>query len=593
MKKSLFLVAFLTSISGYCQKYVNVGFSDSIKSYQIDKVDSIYFSNDDKTNFSTKVVDNNIIKYTTITCKRNGINGIDADFCGLNAIGDAENSIIDANVNNRYIILIEGIFEFVNPQTVENGGDFKYSRTGSQYAAFIGKDYVTYKGISPEKTLISCRLDSTSIYPVGLTAQNYQTAYLQSHSNIENITFIGGICRYTFHIEYANDKKLNFKNCTFIRETSGTVLGSGGGQNYNWNFEQCRFIGGTCLFAYHPYLNLTTNIKSSIYFTGCHFEGNNTYLVSLETHLYNRNDSIRFYGCTYNGYLKVNYGSYDNSHLINTLSEVHIDSNPIPVNFSDANSKAVGIRIKSKENLTESVIRFDQTSSAFHHLVGNVFEIEPEKTDWSATKQYGYEYKDDKSGDSGYAVGYTNVNGRLGILLGNCTDSTKILVISINNVDYAVTFDKDYSKYTDAEILSVINIAIDGIGVADLFNIERYIFPHFENMDFNIENNGTSKLIAGMGIVKSSNSSMRVATSIDTFIDGIVIDDLAIGQCGRIIKSGTIFSYTGDGIHRFYSDASGKTGTYLTISSIVPGKFVVGTANTHLRFVANGIVKIL
>ena len=98
-----------------------------------------------------------------------------------------------------------------------------------------------------------------------------------------------------------------------------------------------------------------------------------------------------------------------------------------------------------------------------------------------------------------------------------------------------------------------------------------------------------------MGIIKTGNSTMRIALNSDNKIDGISLDDVAVGQTGRTINQGYIFSQKQDlrfstkeatDVNRFYGDKLG-------ISATDAGVFKLNTTPAILECTDTNILKIM
>jgi len=191
--------------------YKNTGLKDTVV---ISTVDSITFTNSmvvnrtggvkdstqlciiDSVNFISKVNSPPATyKLNIKTFKRNGVSGVDADFCGLNAIGDALASIKDASQYNRY--QLQGNGQFIFTDTI----DFKYTDPDfGEHAIIEGKDWIDIEGDSHDSLVIAVLLPDNLAIDYG----TYQPVMWNCNSKLSNATIIAKNCRYGLHFEGGN-----------------------------------------------------------------------------------------------------------------------------------------------------------------------------------------------------------------------------------------------------------------------------------------------------------------------------------------------------------------------------------------------------
>ena len=154
-----------------------------------------------------------VSKHTEITVKRLGTSGVDADFCGLNAIGDALASITDASEINTYTIIVEGHFLF----TLQT--DFTYSEPQfGEPTIIIGKNWVNVEGKGKNNTVVAVKLDSTQTFTGGKVFTDFQPIMWNCNSKLSKMKVISKNCRYSLHIEsgiLANDVTMDFEDVEF------------------------------------------------------------------------------------------------------------------------------------------------------------------------------------------------------------------------------------------------------------------------------------------------------------------------------------------------------------------------------------------
>jgi hypothetical protein len=554
-----------------------------------------------------------------ITCSRYGTSGVDADFCGLNAIGDALASITDASPTKIYNLYIRGHYLFTNPKLVDDGGDFKYIADGEP-TVLVGKDYCNFIGIDKEQAVIEVRFadnltesDFPIINGVQKSFSDYQPAYILQQSNVKNISFIGTNTRYVMHLEDDSQHDhldITLENCKFIRNygwqgRQGIVV-FGEVPASTFRFKNCtfasygdmRFIGG------HTPLNNVGNDKEccKIFVENCTFIGNGN-VSYLGTYHYNRQDVVNFFNCRFPEFVRI-YISSDPSvkRELGTLVDYNIDSPAIAVYKGIS---GYGLRIKTTTGASSSV-RIDKTCSAFA-IFGNAQDDTIVPTEWGATKLFGYEYKDDSYGSHAYACGWKNIEpttgNSLGTILGDCSQTAKQLVLTINGTDYTVTFNTNLTSESNENIIAMINAVIGSVATCDTYNPEEQQYPHFKDIEYKCQSNDDTVIEKGMGVVIIGvdedirhNYIIRKAKNSDGYIDGIAIDTIYKGQNGRILKNGVMYNKAdGEGLTYFsiYPVQGVSIENRIAIDTDNDGQFVVSNTNPVLKAIDYDKVMIL
>lgn len=543
-----------------------------------------------------------------LTCKREGTSGVDADFCGLNAIGDAVNSITDASEDKQYYILIDGHFCFKNPKMVADGGDFKYME-GGEPTPVIAKKWVHFIGIDKTRAVVEVSLDdnlASSDFPSGKTFTDYQPIYVRTSSHIKNITFVGKNVRYTSHIENNNDNGVNihFEDCVFISKTSTkgykSCMTIGEIPYFNLVIDNCDFINenGSTLIGGHGPLHLVTDGRENcnIQVNGCKFmtEG----IIGIGVYNYNRKDQMTFRGCQFHTNARTESTSNDGSQRpIGTLIGMRFDTPAL--SYRNVIYSVCGLRISTTTGSGSSV-RIDQTCTAFG-IIGNANEPTQEILPYSAIKEYGYEYKDDPNGSHAYACGWVNIDPTTGTsladILGDCSTINKTLSLTINGTGYNVVFNTDLSSASNADVIALINAVIGNVATCDTFNPERYQYPDFSDMEYHIQNGDSALIQSGMGVVFTDIGVMRRAKQTDGYIDGIAIDAVYPGQKGRVVMRGKFYSvYDTSPIYyaRIYPTLSSLSyGQKISIDPNNDGQFVKSDAVPVLKALSNMRVEII
>jgi hypothetical protein len=520
---------------------------------------------------------------------------------GLTAISDALDAITDATEYKRYKLIVDGHFIFTDPLDVPVANTI----TG-EYAIIEGKNWVDIEGLGKDRTVISMEFNAGSVFHSTKTYIDYQPVIWNCNSKLTKMSVIGKNCRYTKHIEGGNafnDKEFNienlylrFKGATEMGGSAGTCVGTGINSGQVWNFKNCDIIGdGDVAFAMHSALQVVEK-GGEVNFNNCSFFGR----LSFANYPVERIVNVTLTNCSFdktNNLLTILSTSLDTSisadySLIKIRSNTHVLTNNI---IDDGK----GLRIKSKTTGILSKIIFDETSTAFNSIIGDSTIDLEDKTDWLSDKKFGYEYKFGGVGLAGYAISHTDVDETaghtsLGILLGDCSITSKTLSLNIDGTDYNILFDADYTASSNAAIIAIIDVVIGSVADTDTFVVGSQYYPEFNNMS-EVENADTTAILAGMGIVFLTNNTMRRALNSDNRIDGVCLYDTVVGENGRCLKSESLYSMN-SGL-KFSTletvDTQRDFGDELGISASSPGYFELSTAPSLLRCTDTNVLKIL
>lgn len=540
-----------------------------------------------------------------VTCKRNGTSGVDADFCGLNAIGDAVTSITDASENKQYYIMVDGHFMFTNPKMVDDGGDFKYEHYGEPTPVFSKKNVHIY-GVDKSKAVVEVDLDENlqpSDFPTDKSFMSYQPVYVTTDADIRNITFIGKNVRYTSHIEQMDANgmgaKVIYKNCSFISKLSSkgskSSMTIGEIRYFDLMMIDCDFYNENkqALFGGHTPLSKILNGRQNcnIEFNGCNFASGG--YIGLNTYAYNRQDVAVFKNCKFSPEVTFFSGANaDSKRGLGDLLKFKIAGLPLP--YSTDPASACALRIKTTTGSSSSV-RVDPTCTAFG-IFGNSVEDTIIPLPNGAIKTYGYEYKDDANGANAYACGWVNIDATtgnsLGSLLEDCSSTSKTLRLIINGTDYSVVFNTDLTNETNENIIALINAVISSVAVCDTYNPERSYYPEFDGEEYGLTNSDSATIEKGMAIVKSSIDGIRRAKQTDGYIDGIAIDTIYVGQKGRIITKGKMFNSNSVSIS-IYPILTLSYGDKISVDADNDGMFIKSNTSPVLKALGSGIVEII
>ena len=539
-------------------------------------------------------------KHTEITVKRIGTSGVDANFCGLNAIGDALASITDASSINTYNIVVEGVFLF------KLQSDFVYSDPSfAEPTVIIGKDWVNIEGKGKENTVIAVELTAGQTFTGGKIYTDFQPVMWNCNSKLSNMSIIGKNCRYSIHMEaenFANNKTatfenlyVNFKGSQEMGGGAGNAIGTGMRLGQTWNFNNCEIvtIGGSP-FGVHTALALLQK-GGEINFTDCSFWGN----IFFHNYPSGRVVNLNLNNCKFNR-TRLNPNFYYTTY--STLAD-YMDFNlklttpPIP--YFNTHTKGKGLKIESKSQGVSSSVKFNENSTAFNSIIGNS-NVLVESRNYALNKtQFGYQWKNGGVGLNGYAIGGLDIDSAntaktngLGVLLGNCATVNKTLTVIVDGTTYNIVFNENFTAQNNAYVIAKITAIIGTVANVTEFCPSSEYYPDFGSME-SLLNEDTTAILKGMGIVYTTNG-MRRALNSDNRIDGICLYDTVIGEYGKCIKQGVI--YTSNSAQRFSIaedvNASRSVGSELGISATA-GVFSLTSTPKLLRTIETNIVQII
>ncbi len=486
-----------------------------------------------------------------------------ADFTGVNAIRNAINSITDNSESNRYFLKITGHFEAKLPS------DYLLNPIGPYWAMFMCKPYVSLDGMNKDNcviraslpdTLTACQVDKPSF--VKSDYGSYQPFFVDemtkgSSIEIKNITFSARNTRYPLHIDGSS---FNLENCNVLVENcsiihdgkfgdsidtiGGSPSGFGSSSGLKMFFKNCLFGGtGNGMFYIHSNTNFanTANIK----WENCILQNSIQNIVNgihIESIGNGVDMNVEILGCKMQKYPWVSVYSGTSFDMADSnRMRLITDLSPLPIYYGSGSTVSIGLKITSNTT-TNSTVRF-ATTGAFNDIVGYSNKkdyIYPNK--YNRDEQYGYQWKDGGIGLHAAAIGLKNLaetsDYKLGVRLGDCSGTNKTLGIIIDGTTRNVTFNKNYTSMTNSAIIAEINTAISGYGVASLYDVNGDWYPEFDGVNYTIVDD-TTAILSGMGIVFTS-LGVRRAKNSDNRIDGVALDDGAIGKIIRVITKGSI-----------------------------------------------------
>lgn len=567
-----------------------------------------------------------VAEIETLIVRKNGTVDVDCDFNGNRGIQDAIESITDVElgVKEYEIIFYPGVYEALTIAEYNSAG---IVQSGSVMVSFIrGKSGVSLRGTNKETCIIKGEIPdnlTSSIYPY------YQTMYWHAdHGTLSNCTVTAKNMRYPIHIDGGQlgckDFVSNIKNVDMIHlgntnnaltgwsSVSGFGYGSSDGQVIN--MDNCSIGSSLWILYFHSNLNFDkesiTNYRNV---KGIHTGTNKRWgkLQSLGSH---RPDIVNIENCyAENAYLLL---ADSNPYIPTALTDQSYNHCDMRVTgfgnqpfLYQPTFKGLALKITTIATGASATVRFDITSTAFNTIIKDK-DYGGDYTDqFGEVNVDGYAYKDGDTGLAGYGIGRLDIGGEaygisvntygksLGKRLGNCSTVNKTLTIEIGGVDYDIVFDKNYigsgtastvpSAYSNATILAEINAVIGSVATASEWAVGNDYYPEFSDV---LKLVRTSEIVLKGMAVFNDNGLIRKATAIDKKIFGVALDDITIGNTGRILTSGYLETLE---TNRF----STLQETYTTIVkgdelgiSATSGKLSKSATIKHFNCFADGIV---
>lgn len=539
------------------------------------------------------------------TVKRLGTSGDDADYCGLNAIGECLASITDASYYKRYKIVGDGVFIFTDPTTITY-----LDPIYSSPSVIVGKDYVDIEGISKDKFIVSIEFSTSTTFPSGKHYYDYQPVMWNANSKLSNITAIAKNCRYAIHFEgstAATNNTEDFENCRFIQlgnvDMGGSYqdcIGMGIRDGQTINFRNCEIIANISAFGIHTALDQTVR-GATVNFIDCVIDGTSMHFDSYPN---DRQVLVNFINTIFSKATSINYKGYlpiAATSVSSDYSWIKIKMNKHILFNNVSFTNGLGLRIKSKSTGVASIVSINPTCTAFNSIIGiSTLAINVENGNcWNTT--YGYFYKNGGVGLSGQLVGGIDIDSAtphtsLGKKLGDCSITNKTLTLTIDGTTYNVVFNTNLTSSTNAQVIALITAVIGSVADVDTYSIGREYYPDFDGVLKQI-NADTTAILKGSGVIFLTSGSMRLALNSDNRIDGICLDDVAVGSRGRVLTKGSLYSLYKANLQRFTINSVQTTtvaiGTEFGISAATAGLFDSTAIPKLLRAIDTDIIKIL
>jgi hypothetical protein len=473
----------------------------------------------------------NEFKVVTLTVKADG----SGDFTSPML---ANNSITDNSAQKQYVILIyPGVYTDIN---------------------WSVKTYTTLKGTDRD----TCWLKGELPNDAALTdITNKSTINLYSTASLENLKITAKNLRYPVHSEGSGmnvNSIHNVKNC-YIEHLGNegatayyvglghnmydvwqytTAWGYGSASGVKDTYDNSSFISSTRGWYVHNNKDFTTPQINILNYSHMGSTGWKQ-VVTVESLGSGTADKVILNNCTFDGlFMQQNDSPWISEQAARQYadhSEYDVTLNSCdPIGYKD-NHRGRALAIFSNSTSTNSSVSVSGSAS---DILGSYTS----KSGGAGLKGYIYGYWD----ISGIKVGLSSnidVANTLGRRLGNCSSTNKELVITFNTTDAkTVTFDKDYTTMTNAEILSEINSAISGSGTAEEYNVTlNEYYPQFTDKELALTNTSTVGIPRFAAVCYGENkNSIRLMTASDTsdkFL-GITLERILPGISGRILTEG-------------------------------------------------------
>ena len=457
---------------------------------------------------------------------------------GNNAIQNAINSIETATKESPVNIRVKaGIYQ------ASNSTDF--TANGNYPAFILAKDNVNIIGDSAEDCIIWAELPyNDGSINRAIPRYMHQTVYNWADNSVfENLTIVAKNIRYAVHQDNPNEanKTRYYKNCNFRFLGNKGLLAALGIGTYSGSRTYVE--GGRSFSEYTAPFACHNNQK---------FE--NPSLWSFKNHTFSTVERSVVINMQNSGSLISDIAHFENCSVeggfIFKYSNVYIYTPNLNDSYNHANWKitgsgnnpmcfindVLGKGLKVEANTVGHKVRFDTNSSAYPLIIannknyfGNLGHPERKIEDKYVVHDYYSSLKSYAIGcvsiqEDDYPYGTTTSQDRLGLRLGDCSTVNKTLGIIINDVIYNVVFNKNYTDFTNAQIIAEINAVLGSAGVASEYIIGRDYYPEFTDVNYKLRNDSSESILKGT-LVSRFRTGVKKATTGD-IVFGIAIDDI-------------------------------------------------------------------
>lgn len=338
----------------------------------------------------------------------------------------------------------------------------------------------------------------------------------------------GGSFKLAFAACASDGMTITAERCTFIQENDDTPpMSTHDNVDYSkggiLKFKECKFMNTTRAVELAVFQMLGSGAENVIIYDNCDFTHCQPIML-----------------CENN-----NATSQDISKFVanNHFTIKGVSQTPIAYQTRSTSRSRV-LRITSKTAGSSSSVRFDKTSSAFDILIkGNYITGYTELT--GIVHADGYQYRDGADVVSGFAMGElaldVDTNASIQKRLGDCSSSNKSLVVSVDGTDYTITFNQNYTSYSDADMLAVFTAVLGDVANVELYNWGADYFPELQPSMTWGKNTSEEAILVGMGVMVRGGAVTK-ATS-DDKVMGIALDNILPNCQGRIVRKAILSIY--------------------------------------------------
>lgn len=464
----------------------------------------------------------------------------------LNNVNAIQRAIWSTNRDGkRTIIHCHGIFKSSTKE------EFILSNTELDTVAYhsvvslLGYPNITLKGDGKNETYIIGEL------PDGSTEKTiYQTLQLEADGLIcEDMTITAKNCRYPVHIDknsksYMIDSRQTFNRCKIVHfgGGSGHAIGLGLAPGQVVEVNNSEVYSSTSAAYYHDGGNKDLGHRQVLRFNNCKLTSINEQLAQVQIQANTVAEIIEFNNCIFscgvnailiedsrsNRGTSFDYRKYCRGNILGACN--------MPAKYGFYKD---GMRmLKIEANNEEIEVLFDKTSSVYELLIKGI-DIQDNVT------SDGIIYSDSYMRRIGWAMGLKVISipmegspyFSIKDILGDCSASNKTLGIYFGESLVNVVFDKDYSSYTDEQIISEINSQISDVGKATLSSENWEIYKNFDDSFIECENTSPNFIKKGACVKKYLNGVIKANGGP---IFGIALQSIPPGKRGLVLVKGII-----------------------------------------------------
>lgn len=369
--------------------------------------------------------------------------------------------------------------------------------------------YVRLRGIGNKK-IISLILNESQ-YAQSMT----ETLHVDGNSELENIHVIGYNVRYPIHFERGNnppniDSVVRLYNVDITHYgasqwQSPEAWGSGNASGMNVFMYGCRLTANFDTLFSHNWNELSLPIGYHLY----HCSITNIGKQKVAIHFQDSGASkqpyiIEMIGNDINGYITLT------SSVPYKLVKPNITGFGNSPHYFNNNVTMENIRIRTTQTgVAQSIV---EKSGIEEKYLGNVcYEM-------GAVGRYSFIYW-----DNNLSALPGNDSTLLGKRFGDCSNSAKTLTIAVNGKEINITFNKDYTDYSNQQMVDEINSQLNEEAVAELY---KPLASYYEEL---------SDVLFYINVSKNANkgSFIKKGTSYVMLID----DALSLNATVRAIKN--------------------------------------------------------